>query len=656
MSKTVSQLPEATSLPSEAILPVVVAGNSRRATVATLQAEVASVVADGVDVYETKAHADADIANISADAFVQVLIDEDRNGHRTIYQKSSGSLVFKKDLSLGSVFYPEEFGAICYSTRTAAISGTVSTAAFSAMFAAWYAAGGGEVWLSGWYAVDEAFQLDNSNTETEIGTQPPLKINGIGGQGTYARPVGGAGIVWTAETGDAVAKLTTLGRGLLILDNCVFASAPSSGNTKPFVHTTFTTIKTGAGFAFDGAVYGSSADEDGFILGGQTGHESDAGFDRRSPDCGFQGYGTVIDRVYCNGIRRLAVLQRYANAIRITNNVVWNTCGNDSATGGAIEVDGAPIAPTTAAYSAVISNNLVEMYHYKHPIYLKNCVQSQLDGNDFYDHSANNVAGVYVDATCANIRIVPSVCQSVPYLSDPGGVCYVFGSEPGYYDRVNSLKAGISGYPNLFGSTVFNTADTVIQPTTPPAVPGGKVLVSKRSASDGTDPGVENFSINYGGGINVNGSLAGNISNGNTAGASFIINGTRWVANTAANMRQHSGAAGGYMDMHNLATRFFNNSDVYQCRIGTGGMRWGTSSTVDDLAIARNAAGVLEVNSGTAGTLRDIKVRSTIQSPPASVTPAANGELVVEATSNTTLTFKLKGSDGTVRTGTLTLS
>ena len=42
--------------------------------------------------------------------------------------------------------------------------------------------------------------------------------------------------------------------------------------------------------------------------------------------------------------------------------------------------------------------------------------------------------------------------------------------------------------------------------------------------------------------------------------------------------------------------------------------------------------------------------------PSASVTPAANGELMVEATSNTTLTFKLKGDDGVVRSGTITLS
>ena len=45
-----------------------------------------------------------------------------------------------------------------------------------------------------------------------------------------------------------------------------------------------------------------------------------------------------------------------------------------------------------------------------------------------------------------------------------------------------------------------------------------------------------------------------------------------------------------------------------------------------------------------------------IQTPSASITPANNGNLVVEKTSNTTLTFKLKGSDGVVRTGTITLS
>jgi hypothetical protein len=45
-----------------------------------------------------------------------------------------------------------------------------------------------------------------------------------------------------------------------------------------------------------------------------------------------------------------------------------------------------------------------------------------------------------------------------------------------------------------------------------------------------------------------------------------------------------------------------------------------------------------------------------VQKPAASVTPAANGDLVFEATSNTTLTIKYRGTDGTIRTATLTLA
>lgn len=44
------------------------------------------------------------------------------------------------------------------------------------------------------------------------------------------------------------------------------------------------------------------------------------------------------------------------------------------------------------------------------------------------------------------------------------------------------------------------------------------------------------------------------------------------------------------------------------------------------------------------------------QYPAASVTPTANGQLVVEKTSNTSLTFYLKGSDGVVRKAALTLA
>lgn len=52
----------------------------------------------------------------------------------------------------------------------------------------------------------------------------------------------------------------------------------------------------------------------------------------------------------------------------------------------------------------------------------------------------------------------------------------------------------------------------------------------------------------------------------------------------------------------------------------------------------------------------DTAFRNVTLSPSSSLTPANNGDLVIQATSNTQLTFKYKGSDGTVRSGSITLT
>ena len=45
-----------------------------------------------------------------------------------------------------------------------------------------------------------------------------------------------------------------------------------------------------------------------------------------------------------------------------------------------------------------------------------------------------------------------------------------------------------------------------------------------------------------------------------------------------------------------------------------------------------------------------------VQALSTSISPSSNNDLVVEATSNTTLTFKFRGSDGVIRSGTIALS
>ena len=72
--------------------------------------------------------------------------------------------------------------------------------------------------------------------------------------------------------------------------------------------------------------------------------------------------------------------------------------------------------------------------------------------------------------------------------------------------------------------------------------------------------------------------------------------------------------------------------------------------------VKTRVSGTLDTRFEIDGSGRTHLYNDLIQTPSSSVTPSSNGQLVVEATNDTTLTFKLKGSDGTVRTGTITLS
>lgn len=72
---------------------------------------------------------------------------------------------------------------------------------------------------------------------------------------------------------------------------------------------------------------------------------------------------------------------------------------------------------------------------------------------------------------------------------------------------------------------------------------------------------------------------------------------------------------------------------------------------------ARILDGRVLINTTSNDAVGRLQVNGPItHSPGASVTPANNGQITFEFTDNTTLTFKGKGSDGTVRTATLTLA
>lgn len=87
-------------------------------------------------------------------------------------------------------------------------------------------------------------------------------------------------------------------------------------------------------------------------------------------------------------------------------------------------------------------------------------------------------------------------------------------------------------------------------------------------------------------------------------------------------------------------------------------LSFGPGSGARDIFLMRNAAAAFEVNNGTLGTFRDMKLRNVIQASgiTTTVTPPSNGDLVIQQTSNTSITFKMRGTDGTVRSASLTLA
>ena len=122
---------------------------------------------------------------------------------------------------------------------------------------------------------------------------------------------------------------------------------------------------------------------------------------------------------------------------------------------------------------------------------------------------------------------------------------------------------------------------------------------------------------------------------------------------TGSNNVAIGGSAGRYIADGATALAVSDNS-VF---VGTSARPLANSQTNQNV-FGYNAIG-LGSNSSVIGNSSVIVFKAfgtPIFTPSASFTPTVNGELSMEATSNTSVTIKLKGTDGVVRSAVLTLA
>jgi len=147
-----------------------------------------------------------------------------------------------------------------------------------------------------------------------------------------------------------------------------------------------------------------------------------------------------------------------------------------------------------------------------------------------------------------------------------------------------------------------------------------------------------------------NSALEGNTAGANNTGIGLSV---LFSQSTGSNNAAVGANAGRYIADGTTANAACDNSTF----IGYNTKPLASGQT-NQVVVGYNAVGLGSNTSviGNSSTLTFKAFGTPILTPAASSVPTVNGELTVEATSNTSLTFRLKGTDGTVRSASLTLA
>jgi len=272
------------------------------------------------------------------------------------------------------------------------------TATLQAAIDTLQAANGGTIRLSSGSCYSTA-QIVNTSTSGYVTAK---RITGASASpnGTSQAPHGGTQLDLQYAS---AAKVYTTGYGSLEIDHITFLDTVDG--TQAFAQTGNTNL-----YVHDNAFYGKTATvttQNGIILGDRsTGSVP-------TPTM-FQGYGTVITSNFFTNLQIGVYLQKFANAVTVTNNVGWNIWG--TSTTGFIQCDGIDTSDT----GLTATGNLVEMNHMIYGVYFAAlCGRSTLI-NNFYDGTGSTLGQYYFSADSLNNTVITEEGQGFPVVAGPG--------------------------------------------------------------------------------------------------------------------------------------------------------------------------------------------------------------------------------------------
>ncbi len=583
--------------------------------------ETAAALAGVATIFATKAAADAGLSGIAANAYVVVMEDEGRSDHKTLYQKVGGVYVFVADLNTitdlvapgsprigdGRAIGAPPAGPTLAEGAAGALTGTYR-------YAYTETEGTGETPLS---PVSSPITV----TAKKINVSVPSNRRGTSGRHLYRTAAGGSvyKFLKAFDGGDDYYRSEFIDN---IADGALGATAPTSDSTYLSSFEVTESVKffrthpdQGDGTGDLTILTGNGA------AGGGGGAYS---IDFYGPCLGRTRVGTVYQS-------------------RVTGDAGSHFIGYHVTDTGLLGVDA---AASTLVFKVGAKGNLSVS-----PLQLSD--PSLADGASLALSlvatmpSAPTVASIaaQLNATGAGAASFTQTAQSVAF-----GAGYT-GSSATYAQRLTNSSAhtGIS-----FGLDARATGAAALTIGVAGFTTAGTKTMGLFGSGDGTEPSTAMFRS----GIPA---MAGAFTNGSGVGDIIVgLDGTTpvfYVENGGDTTIKNVGTNG------KLTVTNSGGGGILELSANSGNdVKLGSTNNVPTLLRANGATVITLATGGSVGineSVPDYKldVNGTFGfTPGASVTPVDNGDVVFELTSNTSLTVKAKGSDGTVRSVVLTLA